>query len=40
MCRPPTTVSAAVRLSLGRWSTVADIDRAADLLAAAARRTT
>jgi cysteine desulfurase len=29
---------AAVRLSLGRWTTTADIDRAADLLARAARR--
>lgn len=29
---------AALRLSLGRWSTVGDVDRAADLLTAAARR--
>lgn len=29
---------AAVRLSLGRWTTSAEVDRAADLLAAAARR--
>jgi cysteine desulfurase len=28
----------AVRLSLGRWTTGPDIDRAADVLVAAARR--
>jgi cysteine desulfurase len=29
---------AALRLSLGRWSSPSDIDRAADLIIAAARR--
>jgi cysteine desulfurase len=28
----------AVRLSLGRWTTTADVDRAADLFATAAHR--
>ncbi|MFL6072730.1 MAG: cysteine desulfurase family protein [Mycobacteriales bacterium] len=34
---PPDRALAAVRLSLGRWTTEADVDRAADLLAGAVR---
>ena len=34
----PDRATSAIRLSLGRWTTEADIDRAADLLTTAARR--
>jgi cysteine sulfinate desulfinase/cysteine desulfurase-like protein len=35
---PVDIAASAVRLSLGRWTTGPDIDRAAELLIAAARR--